>query len=197
MPISLRSWPRPKVANRRHNLKARHKIPAGGFLFAGGFVLLPCACSQLLAETPSLKPALAPLNYFMGDWECTGKFDSSGKTIEAHQHFAAELDGSWIIFRHDDKPPFNYHAMAEWGWSDSEKKFVMIVQDSGGGVRLFHSAGWDARELQWDGDATGAASAAGQRFTFEQRDDTHFEVSYFVLKNAAWSRVDASTCKKQ
>ena len=101
------------------------------------------------------------------------------------------------MFRHDDNPPFSYHALAEWGWEDGQKKFVMTVQDSGGGLRVFHSAGWNSQELQWDGDASGGTSAPGQRFTFERRDDTHFAVSYFVLKNGAWSRVDSSTCSKQ
>lgn len=159
-----------------------------------GLVLSTCA---LRAETAQLKPELAPLAYFTGDWECSGKFDSSGKTIEAHQHFATDLDGAWMIFRHDDKPPFSYHALSEWGWDKSEKKFVMTVEDSGGGVRLFHSQGWDSKQLQWDGDAMSSASTPSQRFTFERVDDTHFTVSYFVLKNGAWSRVDASTCAKQ
>jgi hypothetical protein len=158
------------------------------FLFAIPF--------RVNAETPKLKPALAPLAYFVGDWECAGKFDSSGKTIEAHQHFAADLDGAWIMFRHDDKPPFSYHALAEWGWDAAEKKFAMAVQDSAGGARLFYSAGWESTQLTWDGDATGGATPS-QRFVFERLDEQHFKVSYFVLKNNLWSRVDASTCNKQ
>jgi hypothetical protein len=135
------------------------------------------------AAEPSLKSELTPLAYFMGDWECSGKFDVSGKSIAAHQHFAAELDGSWIVFRHDDKAPFNYHSLAEWGWDAKQNKFVMTVQDSAGGVRLFYSKGWDSSQLQWDGDAVGSESTPAQRFTFEKIDDRHFKVSYFTLKN--------------
>jgi hypothetical protein len=149
------------------------------------------------AATPELKPALASLSYFAGEWDCSGKFDSSSKTIEAHQRFAPELDGAWITFRHDDKPPFGYHSLSEWGWDTSSKKFVMIVQDSAGGWRLFYSEGWKASQLQWDGDAMGSSSAPTQRFSFERLDDRHFRVSYFALKNNAWSRVDVSTCSKQ
>jgi hypothetical protein len=164
------------------------------------FVLLVCVLSlssSLRAATTELKPALASLSYFNGEWDCSGKFDSSGKTIEAHQSFAPELDGAWMTFRHDDKPPFGYHSLAEWGWDTDNKKFVMIVEDSGGGARLFYSEGWNGSQLQWDGDAMGNSSTPKQRFSFERLDERHFKVSYFTLKNNAWSRVDASTCSKQ
>jgi hypothetical protein len=149
------------------------------------------------AENLQVKPALSSLAYFTGDWECSGKFDSSGKSIDAHQHFAPELDGNWISFRHDDKPPFGYHSLAELGWDAESKKFVMIVQDSIGGARLFRSTGWNAAQLQWTGDALGSASAPGQQFTFERLDDRHYRMSYFVRKKADWSRVDSSLCSKQ
>src|SRR5262249_59045780 len=120
-----------------------------------------------------LKPAIASLGYFAGDWECSGKFDSSGKTIEAHQSFSPDVDGAWMSFRHDDKPPFGYHAFAEWGWDAKQKKFVMIAMDSAGGSRLFQSDGWNGTLLQWDGDAIGTTSAPSQRFSFERLDDRH------------------------
>lgn len=149
------------------------------------------------AQAADLKPALSALGYFTGDWECAGKFDSSGKAIEAHLRFTNELDGSWMLFRHDDKPPFNYHALAEWGWDQGKKQFVMTVQDSVGGVRVFRSSGWNGNQLQWGGDALGSTSAPAQRFSFERLDARRFIVSYFTLKNGDWSRMDSSTCSKQ
>jgi len=166
-------------------------------LAIGIFIFSVCPSLRAQSVTQSdVKPAISSLAYFLGDWECSGKFNSSGKTIEAHQHFAPDLDGAWIVFRHDDKPPFGYHAAAQWGWDASQKKFVMTVQDSGGGERLFLSSGWDSAQLVWDGDAIGGASRPAQRFSFERLDDRHFKVSYFTLKNDNWSRMDASTCVK-
>jgi len=160
------------------------------FLLSTCFALPP-------AKDAQLKPALSSLQYFTGDWGCSGKFDASGKSIDAHQHFAPELDGSWISFRHEDKPPFGYRSLAELGWDAESKNFVMIVQDSTGGARVFRSTGWNAAQLQWTGDALGSASAPGQQFTFERLDDRHYRVSYFVRKKADWSRVDSSLCSKQ
>jgi hypothetical protein len=161
------------------------------------FIFCVTSCFLNAQTLTELKPAVSALGYFNGDWECSGKFDSSGKVIEAHQHFVPELNGAWMLFRHDDKPPFNYHALAEWGWDQGQKQFVMTVQDSVGGIRLFRSSGWSSRQFQWDGDALSSTSPPSQRFTFERLDERHFRVSYFTLKNDNWSRMDSSTCSKQ
>jgi len=176
--------------------KEDHLVPNAILAAALVSLFLLAFPSKSPAATPELKPALASLAYFSGDWDCSGKFDVSGKTIEAHQHFETELDGAWMTFRHDDKPPFAYHALSEWGWDAAQKKFVMLAQDSAGGARLFYSSGWDSALLQWDGDAVGSTSSPTQRFSFERLDDRHFKVSYFTLKNNVWSRMDASTCSK-
>ncbi len=172
--------------------RLRFAVMVAGLLFS----FHKASNSQTLAA-PKLKDFLSPLAYFTGDWECSGKFDSSGKTIEAHQHFAPELDGAWMTFRHDDKPPFGYHSLAEWGWDAARKAFVMTVQDSAGGLRLFQSSGWNSKTWRWDGGSAGASSDPNQRFSFDRLDDRHFTVSYFMLKNGDWSRVDLSTCSKQ
>jgi hypothetical protein len=172
-------------------------VYGAGLVMAVALCLISVPARSQSTEGVQIKPALSSLGYFSGDWECAGKFDSSGKTIEAHQHFAPELDGAWISFRHDDKPPFGYHSLAEWGWDATRKEFIMIAQDSTGGVRVFRSSGWNSTQLQWDGDALGSSSAPSQRFTFERLDDRHFKVSYFTLKGGDWSRMDSSTCNKQ
>jgi hypothetical protein len=178
--------------------RIRNQQPRSAATAVGAFLCLAASFALAQhADNSGLKPALAPLAYFTGDWECSGKFDSSGNKIYARQHFAPDLDGSWILFRHDDKPPFTYHALSEWGWDEGRKQFVMTVQDSSGGVRWFHSRGWDASLLRWDGDAMGSTASLSQRFQFERLDDRHFNVSYFSLKNDIWSRVDLSTCSRQ
>jgi hypothetical protein len=160
------------------------------------FCLLPLPSLRARQEQPKSVDPLAPLAVFLGEWNCAGKFESNGKAIEARQSFRTDLDGKWILFRHDDKPPFVYHALAEWGWDKDRAEFVMFVQDSFGGVRKFHSTGLQANQLVWNGDVFRAPSPEGERFTFEPLDASHFRVSYFVLRNDAWKLVDASTCSK-
>lgn len=150
-----------------------------------------------LGAAQQLKPELAPLGYFIGDWQCSGKFDSSGKSIEARQHFAPDLDGSWILFRHDDQLPFSYHALSQWGWDSTRKTFIMTAQDSAGGLRIFRSEGWNSSQLQWDGDGVDSTADPAQRFVFERINDRTFKVSYFTRKAENWSRIDSSNCSKR
>jgi hypothetical protein len=140
--------------------------------------------------------SLAPLSRFIGDWDCSGKFASSNKVIEAHVGFKYDLEGKWIFFRHDDKPPFAYHALAEWGWDRARNEFVMFVEDSGGGIRKFHAPGSPENQIIWTGDALHSPAAEDQRLVFEIRDANHFQFSYFSLKGASWRLVDSSTCSK-
>jgi len=137
-------------------------------------------------------PKIAELYYFLGDWDCAGKFVRSGKSIEARQHFEPILDKSFVLFRHDDKPPHSYHAWAEWGWDGDSQGFVSTVQDSTGGTRLFHSPGWKEEKLVWSGGAPGKAE--DQQFFFEKMSARQFRVGYEVLKDGSWTTVDVSTC---
>lgn len=180
-------------------MKKRAKVVflRASWTIAAFLLMMPLSVMSQTPAKSDLSPTLSSLAYFLGDWGCSGKFDSSGKTIDAHQRFSTDLDGAWILFRHDDKPPFSYHALSEWGWDADRKKFVMTVQDSGGGARVFFSTGWSSGLLQWDGDAIGSVAAPTQRFSFERVDDLHFKVSYFTRKKDDWSRMDASTCTRQ
>jgi hypothetical protein len=137
--------------------------------------------------------ALAPFSVFLGDWDCAGTFANSGKAIEARLSFKRDLDGRWILFRHDDKPPFSYHALSEWGWDAARMEFVMLVEDSTGGLRSFRSTGLRERKIIWDGGAFQSAKP-DQRFIFEVIDSDHFRVSYFRQTDGNWRLVDSSTC---
>ena len=148
----------------------------------------PCAAQNKAASR------IGELNYFLGQWECSGKFTRSGAAIDAHLQFESILDQSFILFRHDDKPPHNYHAWAEWGWDAACNQFVSTVQDSTGGTRIFHSAGWQGDRLIWQGGSPGSDD---QQFAFEQIPPKQFRVSYTVRKDSAWNEVDASTCSQQ
>jgi len=143
--------------------------------------------------SPASAAPLAALSSFVGQWKCAGKFEGSGKAIEAHVSFRSDLEQHWIFFRHDDKPPFPYHAVGQWGWDESRKEFVMLVEDSGGGVRVFRAPAVREQEIVWTGDSLGSANPPAQRFTFKMLDAGHFFTSYSVLKGTTWILVDSST----
>jgi hypothetical protein len=155
-----------------------------------------CLCLSLgsFCQNPApAEPPLAQLTPFLGEWDCAGKFEGSGKAIEAHVSLRYDLGQHWIVFRQDDKPPFAYHALAQWGWDEAGNEFVMLVEDSGGGVRLFRAPAGE-KEVIWTGDALGSEKPPAQRFTFRSIDARHFFASYWVLRAGAWALADSSTC---
>lgn len=157
---------------------------------------LACLLSGQTASTPISR--LVELNYFLGSWDCAGKFTRSGAAIEAHLEFEPILNRSFLLFRHDDKPPHGYHAWAEWGWDATGRQFVSTIQDSGGGSRVFISGGWQADRLVWEGGSLkGDGSFSNdQQFVFERVSPKQFRVSYAVRKEGAWAPVDSSTCSQ-
>ena len=161
-------------------------------LLSLGFCLSVGSFCQNTAPAPAPLDSLAS---FLGEWDCAGKFAGSGKAIEAHLSLHYDLDQHWILFRHDDKPPFPYHALTQWGWDEANKQFLMLVEDSRGGVRVFRAPA-DGKEIVWTGDALGSDKPPAQRFTFRSIDATHFFTSYSVLRGNTWAPVDSSTCTK-
>jgi hypothetical protein len=158
------------------------------------FVLYAVGSQEKVRD--SVAKPLAPLSVFIGEWDCAGTFANSGKSIEAHLSFKYDLEEQWILFRHDDKPPFSYHALSEWGWDSARMEFTMLVQDSTGGLRSFQSAGLHEKKITWDGDVLQSEKPTDQRFVFETIDSSHFRVSYFRQTDGGWRLVDSSTCSK-
>jgi hypothetical protein len=169
-------------------LKTARVVPGCTVLLA----TLMLAINSTAQNAPASR--IGELNYFLGRWACSGKFTRSGVAIDAHLQFELILNQSFILFRHDDKPPHNYHAWAEWGWDAAGNQFVSTVQDSAGGTRVFHSAGWQGDRLIWQGGSPGSDD---QEFAFERIPPKQFRVRYAVRKDGAWTEVDASTCSQQ
>ncbi len=105
---------------------------------------------QIQSQAHSDVP-IETLAFFDGRWHCEGKFTGSGKAISANLEFEPILAGRFLLFRHNDEPPFDYHAWSEWGWDANTRQFVSTTQDSTGGIRLFRSPGWVAQTLAWSG----------------------------------------------
>ena len=158
-------------------------------------VLIGLTSTGFSQGPPASASPLAVLSAFLGEWDCAGKFERSGQSIEARLSLKYDLNEDWIVFRHDDKPPFPYHALSEWGWDEALKEFVMLAEDSSGGIRVFRAPASE-QEIVWTGDVLGSANPPAQRFTFRTLDARHFSTSYLVLRGTKWILVDSSTCTK-
>jgi hypothetical protein len=144
---------------------------------------------QLVAE-------LQPLSFFEGQWNCAGKFVESGKPIHAEESFAPELNGHWLRMRHDDQPPFPFHALELWGYDRTAKRFSAYIFDNFSGIRHFTSPGWSNDNLVW----TDTVSNRGvtDRFMFKRQADGGYRVSYAVNRDGkSWATADTSLCQRQ
>lgn len=159
--------------------------------------LILSLASSTQGEAASAKKSIADLEWFSGHWSCDGKFIRSGKAISADLSFEPALENNWMLFRHDDRPPFSYHAISEWGWEEKSQQYVSTVQDSTGGVRLFYSPGFSDSKLVWDGKALEDQSARAERFEFVKNGPNVFTVSYSFQKDGRWQSVDTSTCTRK
>jgi hypothetical protein len=160
------------------------------FLLAS--LLVTFTVPRLNAQSKTEPPAgVKSLEFFTGDWHCDGKF-TNGKEISANLRFEPVLDGKFILFKHDDEPPFGYHAHSYWGWDQAAGQFISTIHDSTGGTRVFRSSGWKGTTLEWLGGDFPAK--ADQRFTFERLEENKFRVSYAYVKHDSWVTVDSSVC---
>lgn len=170
-----------------------------------GFVPIESICLALFlslaiapkCQTASTNKSVADLQWFSGHWSCDGKFSRSGKTISADLSFEPMLQGKWMLFRHDDRPPFSYHALSEWGWDEKGQQYISTVQDSTGGIRVFYSPGFSDSKLVWDGRALGNPAAQAEQFEFEKIGPNAFTVSYSFQQDGKWQAVDKSTCTRK
>ena len=148
-------------------------------------------------ETASRSNGIAEMQWFSGQWSCDGKFTRSGKSISADLSFESTLDNKWMLFRHEDRPPYSYHALSEWGWDEKGQQYVSIVEDSTGGVRLFYSRGFSGSRLVWDGKALGNSADPAERFEFRKDGANAFTVGYSYEQNGQWQDVDSSSCLRK
>lgn len=158
--------------------------------------LSPAPPEAAADPAPVLASALQSLAFFEGHWSCAGKFVKSGKPISSNETFTTDLNGHWLALRHDDQPPYQFHALELWGYNKGSKQFIGYVFDNFSGIRHFTSSGWEGKRLVW----TNAVATGGvtDRFVFERKDAATYQVTYAVSRNDKdWTVGDTLACKRQ
>jgi hypothetical protein len=147
---------------------------------------------------PKLKPELISLTFFQGVWSCDGKFSKDDRKISSDMTFQPDLEGAWIMVRHDDRPPNRFHAVEFWGFDKTTGRFVAVINDSFGSTRMFTSPGWQGDRLIWDGDALTPEKKPQQHFLFEKKGPHEFVVTFELSREeGGWKPIDVLTCTKK
>lgn len=157
------------------------------------------AVAMIIEKPPSgLKPELAGLSFFEGSWDCNGKFLKNDKKISSDMTFQPDLEGAWLMLRHDDRAPNQFHAVESWGFDKTTNRFVAVVTDNFGSVRMFTSLGWQQDRLEWTGDLLTSDRKANQRFLFERKGSREFVMTFELSKeHGDWLPIDTLTCAKK
>lgn len=160
------------------------------------------ACLSLLfAQTPAgpvLKPEVSSLAYFQGAWSCEGHFFSADRKISADMAFHPDVEGAWLVARHDDRPPNVFHALGLWGFDKTANHFVAVITDNFGGVRMFTSPGWEADRLTWTTETQSATGKTAQHFLIDKKSPREFAMTYETNRaDGPWKPVDTITCTQK
>jgi hypothetical protein len=149
------------------------------------------------ASESKLKKEIEGFAPLQGKWSCAGVFPSNGKKIESQIGFVPDLDGAWLVTRHDDLPPNVFHDAEYWGYDSAAKQFVAYIYDNFGGVRKFTSSGWVEDKLIWLGEPSKTEPPRLERFVYKRDSSAQIEVNWEVKQGTKdWAIGDTLTCKK-
>lgn len=180
-------------------LQASWKLRIALMLLVASLFLSCGARAQSSAPNspPALSSALESFAYFAGQWDCEGEFVAVKKPTAAQISIAADLGGSVLSFRWDDKPPNRFHALELWGFDKTANHFTNFIHDNFGGIRQFNSAGWEGDTLTWTGNVLATPPAANERFVLQRKSAKEFVISYDTRKaQADWATIDRLTCRQ-
>lgn len=134
--------------------------------------------------------------FFAGNWGCAGEF-ANGKKIEADVSFVSELDGKWLIYRHSDRPPGPFKALAIWGVDQPTGRLISVMEDNFGNARLFTSDGWKDGSVTFTRAAMLKQKLSEERFRYERQSDKAFKMTYERSVEGHWKMGDFIVCTRR
>jgi len=169
-------------------------------------VLTFTAASVLAVDAPpGPNPKLKELNYFAGNWQCTGTAFAFMGAPEHKTSGAVEanwtLDNYWLTLRyHENKTAINAHPVEVrlyWGWDGEEKKFSSGAVDNMGSYYIQSSPGWDGNKMTFEGALHGGGPTMKVRDVFTKVSATKVEHMSEVEMKGKWTKLDEETCTKK
>jgi hypothetical protein len=146
------------------------------------------------AQQPATDPAM--IKFFGGNWSCAGEF-ANGKKIEADVSFTPELDGKWLQYRHTDRPPGLFKALALWGVDQPTGSLVSVMEDNFGNSRLFTSDGWKDGLVTFERAAMLDQKISRERFRYERQSADSFKMTYERSADGQWKMGDFIVCVRK
>lgn len=158
---------------------------------------VPAVCLVLAVLSCGVHATPAPMHdmhYFVGRWDCAGRFSSSGRKIASLMRYRMDLGGKALVKHHADKPPAGYQAIEAWAYDARDHRFQATVLDIGGGARTMVSEGWHGDTLVW---SVRSPKKPAQQFVYVRLDDDHYRLDWKIARNGRALAVgDTVTCRR-
>jgi hypothetical protein len=166
----------------------------------------PAAAEKPAAPAASARPSeLAQLDFFQGNWSCTGKTFANPMGPEhattASVHGAKAVGDMWVHISYDENKtaanPTPYHVGVYMGYDSGKKKFVEGCVDNFGGYCTQSGSGWNGDTMVFEGTAEGSGPTVAVRDTFVKKGSgelTH--TGEMQGENKQWSKTDEESCHK-
>ncbi len=170
------------------------------------FVSTPFAIRQASAQKTAAPSQTDPLDFPIGDWNCTGNLMAMGKkpghATSGKAHSEKILDGNWIVIHYDEEQTSAnarpYHVVQYIGYDRGKKQFVSVtVDNTGTSYSTGTSPGWKGNALTVDETDSNGGKAVVFRDTFTRNDSgelTH--AGTMQDKDKKWVKTDEETCRK-
>lgn len=165
----------------------------------------PAAPAAAAPAAPAAPAELAQLDYFGGNWNCTGKAFASPMAPEhataATVHATKAAGGRWQHVTYDETKtaanPAPYHVGVYWGYDAAKKSFIQFCVDNFGGYCNQTSTGWNGDTMIFEGTGNGDGKQFGARDTFVKKDaNTMTHAGEMQGDDKKWNKTDEETCKR-
>jgi hypothetical protein len=158
------------------------------------FSLVIASAVRCFAQQPTTDATM--VKFFSGNWSCSGEF-ANGKKIEADLSFVPELDGKWLLYRHTDRPPGAFKALATWGVDQPTGSLVSVIEDNFGNARLFTSDGWKDGSVTFSRIPMLEQKPSPERFRYERQSPDSFKMTYERSAEGQWKMGDFIVCTRK
>ena len=144
--------------------------------------------------TPATDTILAPYQYFVGRWSCSGG-SPSGRALSADVAFSPQLEGRFIQMHHRDRPPGRYESLALW--PVTAQPFQTVVHDDFGGMRRFSGSVSSAGAVLLRRD-TLEQGARPESFSYAPLTDSTYLYAWHVRRAPGQPLVlgDSAVCRR-
>lgn len=169
------------------------------------FLVSLVSLSAFAQSAPMSSSKLSELQYFAGNWSCSGTSFAMPSSPEHPTKGMAKagwtLSNQWLSINYDEtkdaKNPHPIMVRLFLGYDPQLKQLVSGSVDNMGGYSTGASDGWMNSMLTFEGPTHMNGMTTKSRETFTKKSATELMHSSSIEMNGKWQKLDEETCWKK